>query len=194
MGMVIKIPLLSILLFSLGCEIAATRKNLRTAHMPVFAEVEPGKESHSNPYWVRITAIGDNQTMQLNDTSEFEAESPTLIGTLGTHYRFPKDYYFYLMTDGLGTQYDFYHWDKGKLSAGAFVGINRAWGVQIVAAKQMANLSDGHLTLYASIQLRQEDLLLECKANGSIPCQGPSTATENRVRFQNQVADIILGS
>ncbi len=185
--------IMSLSAFLAGCETSQTERNFRSPHLPIFPEITPGKESPSNPYWARISAIGDNQKMTLNDTSEFEPDSPTKVGTIGTHYRFPANIYTYAMTDGVGLQWDFFHWNHGKLAAGVFAGTDQTWGAQLIAAKQVGAIGEGFATLFASFQIRQEDLLLECLSVDNRNCQEPSTLSNNRVRFRNQVSDLLVG-
>lgn len=187
-----------LLLFALtslvaACEIPETRKNLRTAHMPIFAEIAPKKQSSANPYWVRFSAINDEQSMRLSNGAILTPENPTLIGTLGTHYRFPSDYYAYIMTGGIGVQRDYTISDSSKLAWGAFVGIDSAWGLQAIHSTRVGEWFGAPLKLYSSLQYRQTDSLLQCKTIKGLKCKEPDASAQNKVRFRNQVLDPIIG-
>ncbi len=177
-----------------GCEVPLTRKNIRSPHLPVFAEITPQTKSPSNPYWIRFAGVDDDVSITLSDGYVFKPDRPTLIGTLGTHYRFNNDYYIYAMTDGIGTQYDAWFNDDSKAGMGAFIGVNSSWGVQVFAAKKMGQLFGVDITLYSSLQRRDGYQHIVCENLQGALCREGAPTSNNNMRSQHKAIDYILGA
>lgn len=178
----------------IGCEIPATKKNIRSPHLPVFADISEGQESLSNPYWVRFTSVNDDPSITLSDGYKLIPDKPSMVGTLGTHYRFKNNYYGYVMTDGAGIQYDSRHWDNGKVGFGGFIGVNQSWGLQVLAAQKVGNIGNGSVILYTSLQRRGGYQLIACEEEQGMICRPDAPASSNRVISQHQAIDLIIGT
>lgn len=180
--------------FSIGCEIPANRKNIRSPHLPVFADLNEGKSSTSNPYWFRITAINNEPQINLNDGYVFKPDRPTLYGTIGTHYKFKNNYYAYAMTDGIGFQKDLNYWSNGKWGVGAFIGIRNSWGLQIMASQNIGQIYNGEVLIYTSIQRRSGYHKVACELEENIPCREEAPTSENSMTSEHETLDVIIGT
>lgn len=190
--MKLKIGILILFFFLSACENMNSKKYTRTPHMPIFPEVTPNERSRSNPYWTRFTAYEDKASVKLNNLETHNADSPSIVGALGTHYRWPQNIYFYAMTGGSGLQYDYFINEKSKISPQIYLGIEGNRGIQVSYSHLVTSIFDVPLTAFLAVQRQEIFVEIECNTNnGKKPCN--KSLGVNHVFADQDVMNTLVG-
>jgi len=184
---------LIIALTQVGCELPAYKKNVRSPHMPVFADLSEGEKSSSNPYWFRVTSYWDKQEITTNQGTIHRPEHPTVISSMGTHYKFEKDIYIYGLTESLGIQWDFKYLNQSKLALGLLAGFNKNYGVQIIYSHKTGNFLGAPVIPYLSLQRRTSRLQVGCDAYGTHYCAQGDYSSENTIEAHEDLFNALVG-
>lgn len=196
---VVKIHLSGLFIFALlsltGCQLGGHRISTRTPHIPVFPEIVKDKNATtSNPYWNHFTVYNDEISIKLSNGSNYRTHNPMIIGALGTHYRFEKNYYLFMMTEGAGAQYDWFPGVSQKISLSLYGGFDVNHGAQVSYAREVGEFLNGKVTPYISLQRRTVNIYLLCRPNPETgTCAYNDYVGWNEVWFKQQVVNFVLG-
>ncbi len=193
MVVIIKLIFITLIITQIGCELPAFKKNIRSPHMPVFADFVPGTESTSNPYWFRATTYWDKQELDMNTGGIHRPEHPTPISSMGTHYKFENDYYLYAMTEGVGAQWDVKNWGQSKLAIGILTGFNKNYGFQVIYSQKMGEFMKAPVIPYISLQRRTIRQQVGCSAFGDHYCADRDYSTNNEIEAHEDIFNAFLG-
>ncbi len=175
-----------------ACQMAEYKNNERSPHLPVFPEITKS-DYISNPYWIRSDIFYDQQKIKLNTGKDYYPTGPSVMASIGTHYRFQNNFYIYGMTQGLGLQYDSHIWDSSKVAWGALAGFNQNYGVHVSYARELGKFLNGEITAYMSAQRRRSITLVRCDSSTNASCAGDGTLGENRVQIAEDVFNFLIG-
>lgn len=189
----LRLYFLSLLLVTLSaCEGLDKRLYERTPHIPVFAGIEKGAESKSNPYWSRFAAVNDSIEVKTTTNGTHIPDRPSMYGSLGTYYRSPENYYFYMMTGGYGAQYDIFLSDSMKISPSIWLGFSGRKGASLSLSKKVGEYRDGDVIVYAAFQRQEIKVDLFC-IDSKDSCSSGGLKGDAKVQASQDIMNSILG-